>query len=180
MAKTILVATDGSDHAKKAVALAGDLARLHGGRLCLLHVLLRDKEPGELRRLAVVETLDPALRGELEGAELATADPSVPPWAAAMDPESVPSGISDQVLTAIGQRVLDEAEQAALAQGVREIDRCLDGGKAASSVLSVAEREKADMIVMGHRGLRDIDAITFGSVSNEVSRLASCDVVMVK
>ena len=32
---------------------------------------------------------------------------------------------------------------------------------------------------MGHRGLRDIEALTLGSVSNKVSRLAPCDVVMI-
>lgn len=180
MAKTILVATDGSNHARKAVALAGDLARLHGGRLCLLHVLLRDKEPRELGRLAVVESLDPALRRALEAVEPAPGDASVPAWAPAMDPGSVPSGVPDQVLTAIGRSILAEAEQAARAMGVIDIHCCLDDGTAASSVLRAAERENADMIVMGHRGLRDIDAITFGSVSNEVSRRAPCDVVMIK
>ncbi len=180
MAKTILVATDGSDHARKAVALAGDLAKLHGGRLVLLHVLLRDKEPGELRRLAVVESLDPALRNALEDADPAIADASVPAWAPAMDPESVPSGVSDEILGAIGKGILEEAKPIARAKGVADIQCCLDGGRAVDSILGVAERESADIIVMGHRGLRNIDAITFGSVSNEISRRAPCDVVMIK
>lgn len=180
MAKTILVATDGSDHAGKAVALAGDLAKLHSGRLILLHVLLRDKEPGELRRLAVVDSLDPALRSALEEADSAMADASVPAWAPAMDPESVPSGVSEEVLVAIGQAILKEAKPIVRAKGAIDIQSCLDCGRAVESILGVAKREGVDIIVMGHRGLRNIDAITIGSVSNEISRRAPCDVVMIK
>ena len=40
MIKTILVATDGSDHAKKALSLASDLGAKYGARLVLVHVLL--------------------------------------------------------------------------------------------------------------------------------------------
>ena len=180
MTKTILVATDGSDHAKKAVALAGDLAKLYGGRLVLLHVLLHDKEPGELRRLAAVESLEPALRSVLEGADPAPADASVPAWAPVMDPESVQSGVSEEILAAIGRSILEEAKPIARAKGAADIRCCLDGGRAVDGILGVAERESADIIVMGHRGLRNIDAITFGSVSNEISRRAPCDVVMIK
>lgn len=180
MPKTILVPTDGSDHAKKAVALAGDLAKLRGARLRLLHVLLRDKEPRELRRLAVVASLDAELQGALEQAEKAPCAPSVPDWAPFMDPASVPSNVPGPVLKAIGEAVLDQAAHAARAEGVEDIALELEDGAAVEVILSVAARDKADAIVMGHRGLRDIDAITFGSVSNKVSRLATCDVVMIK
>jgi len=39
MIKTILVPTDGSDHANKAVGLATDLALKYGASLVLLHVI---------------------------------------------------------------------------------------------------------------------------------------------
>ena len=41
MIKTILVPTDGSGHAKKAVDLAAEIAEKYGARLVILHVLLR-------------------------------------------------------------------------------------------------------------------------------------------
>jgi len=49
--KTILVPTDGSVAAEKALDLALDLAEKHGAGIKLLHVLLQDKEPNELLRL---------------------------------------------------------------------------------------------------------------------------------
>jgi nucleotide-binding universal stress UspA family protein len=39
MARTILVATDGSSHAEKAVSLARDLASLDGSNIVLLHAV---------------------------------------------------------------------------------------------------------------------------------------------
>jgi nucleotide-binding universal stress UspA family protein len=38
--KTILAATDGSEHARKAVELASDLAKKYEAKLILIHVLL--------------------------------------------------------------------------------------------------------------------------------------------
>ncbi len=39
MIKTILVPTDGSEHAKKAVLLASDIAEKFDARMVVLHVL---------------------------------------------------------------------------------------------------------------------------------------------
>jgi nucleotide-binding universal stress UspA family protein len=39
MIKKILVPTDGSDHAKKAIEIASDLALKYGATICLLHVV---------------------------------------------------------------------------------------------------------------------------------------------
>ncbi len=64
-------------------------------------------------------------------------------------------------------------------KGVQEFALELGDGDPVERILEVAKRLKADTIVMGHRGLRDIEALTLGSVSNEVSRLAPCDVVMI-
>ena len=44
--KKILVAIDGSDHAKKAIELASDLAVTHDAALSLVHVV-REEEPPE-------------------------------------------------------------------------------------------------------------------------------------
>ena len=42
MIKTILVPTDGSEHAKKAVLLAADIAEKFDARMVILHVLSSD------------------------------------------------------------------------------------------------------------------------------------------
>ena len=52
MIKTILVASDGSDHAKKAVSLASDLAAKYRARLVLVHVLLTNARSETLQALA--------------------------------------------------------------------------------------------------------------------------------
>jgi nucleotide-binding universal stress UspA family protein len=55
----------------------------------------------------------------------------------------------------------------------------LADGAAAPAIKSAAEATNADTIVMGTRGLRQIEAVTFGSVSQEVCRTVQCTCVAV-
>ena len=55
MLTTILVPTDGSDHANRAVSLAADLATKYG--VVLLHVLLQGEQAVEFGHMAEVEHL---------------------------------------------------------------------------------------------------------------------------
>lgn len=176
----ILVATDGSDHANKALDVASDLARLHNARLCLVHVLLRDKDPADLGRIAEEDGLSPGLKEALARLEQAPHEPDLPEWRYVMDPDSTPSRVPEDLLRHLGEEVLDLASRSSRAKGVEQVSRDLEDGDPVERILAVARREGAATIVMGHRGLRDIDAITLGSVSNKVSHDAECRVVMVK
>ncbi len=57
MFKTVLVATDGSKHASKAITLASDLAVKYDARLVLLHVLQYRPVPEGLQRMLEAERL---------------------------------------------------------------------------------------------------------------------------
>ena len=72
----ILVATDGSDHALKAIDIACDLAHRHNCTLFLCHILLRDKEADELKRLAELEGVDATVIAKLD--EIAKSPPPEP------------------------------------------------------------------------------------------------------
>ncbi len=69
MIRTILVATDGSDHAKKALTLASDLAAKYGARLVLAHVFLSIAWAETLRALASRKGLSKRLRDLLDNYE---------------------------------------------------------------------------------------------------------------
>lgn len=47
MFKTIALAVDGSDHARRAVPVAAELAKLAGGKVIVLHVREHDLQRGE-------------------------------------------------------------------------------------------------------------------------------------
>lgn len=53
-------------------------------------------------------------------------------------------------------------------------------GHPARVILSVAEEENADLIVMGSRGLSGIKAFFLGSISDRVSHHAHCSVLIVR
>jgi nucleotide-binding universal stress UspA family protein len=177
---TILVPTDGSGPADKAIDLACDLATRHNARICLLHVLLRDKEPEDLRRLPVARELETEMQDALARAEATVPDSSVPAAVFAMDPAAVEHPVPVEVLRALGGKVLEAARRAVEAKGIDRVTETLEDGEAAQCIIAAAAREQADTIVMGHRGLGDIEGITLGSVSNKVSHLAGCTVIMIR
>jgi len=53
-------------------------------------------------------------------------------------------------------------------------------GDAAEEIVAAAEKVKADLIVIGTRGLSDLEGLVMGSVSHKVIHLAHCPCVTVK
>src|SRR5271156_2052115 len=56
----------------------------------------------------------------------------------------------------------------------------VDEGTAADSILSFAQDQKSDLIVMGTHGLRGFDRLTLGTVTDRVMRRAPCPVLAVR
>jgi len=174
MIKTILVPVDGSDHAGKALSLASDLAAKYRARIILLHALLWFTRAETLRRLANRRALSRQMRDLLDSYE---SDLRM-----AMEAEAafVPVPAPRELLEAIGRQILDRAMAAAKKAGVKKVAAVMVGGDPADAILERAKREKADMIVLGSRGLGDFKGLMLGSVSHKVGSRAACTCVTVK
>lgn len=171
MFQTILCPIDGSDHARKALDLAIDMASKNDSRLVLVHTLLR-RDPEDLKHFAEVEGLSDKLSPEL--VHIQAADSIVDRGRPFNEP------ISGQVLANIGESILKAAERDAEARGVHEVTPLMTNGDPARRILEYADREQADCIVMGNRGLSDVKALFLGSVSHKVNNEASCTCITVK
>ncbi len=173
MLNTIIVATDGSPYAEKAVDLAADLAAKYGARIVLLHVLLRGHMPEGLLRAAQVENL---------GAKGGGANNlvNIPQQIMARVDGKLGTQVPVEVLQFIGKRVLAGAEKTCRDKGVQTIELAVEEGNPTEIILDYAKRAKADMIVMGSRGLTGLKGVLLGSVSTQVGHLATCTCVTVK
>lgn len=174
MFKTILVPIDGSEHAKKAVTFASDLATKYGARIVFLHVLLHGATAVELRNLVNVQKLPQSAHDLLDRFE------EVQKSAVTASGFSIAIPFPDGVLESIGNALMDDAEGVAKKHGATDVGRILKGGGAADVILSTANEEKIDLIVMGTRGLSDLRGLLVGSVSHKVSHLSKCTCVTVK
>ena len=176
MIKTMIVPTDGSDHAGKAVDLAADLAEKYGARLVILHVLLRNETAAGLRALCdrLNAPADLVARLDAEAEQMVTTMGS----AYAEVPVMLP--LSNELLETVAQLACDRARSAAQERGATDIAVRIVDGAPAEVILAAAKHENADMIVMGSRGLGRIEGLLLGAVSQRVSHLATCTCVTVK
>lgn len=85
--------------------------------------------------------------------------------------DAAPEGV-DRTEWLAAQRI--EKARDLLDEGRVDGERRVEEGYPAEVVCDVAEREKADRIVMGHRGLSAVARFLIGSVSGKVVRNASC------
>ena len=148
MTKTILVATDGSDHAERAVAMAVDLAGIHEGRIVLLHVLpdvVNERVPKHLEKLVELERVD-----------------------------------LGEALNGIGDTIVNQAQRQALELGAKDIETVVTTGNPAKQILESADLYNADFIVMGGRGLGNLEGLFLGSVSHKVTHLAKQTCITVR
>jgi nucleotide-binding universal stress UspA family protein len=141
MFSNIVVGTDGSATADRAVTRAVDLARLTGARL------------------HVVSAYSPTTVRVGSGSVPEAAD-----WAIGRDFQA------DSVL----QRTLSRLA----GEGI-EVSQHSPKGDPAEGIIEVAEREKADLIVLGSKGMQGARRV-LGSVPNKVSHRAPCDLLIVR
>lgn len=174
MIKTIIVPTDGSEHANRAVELAGEIAAKFGARLILLQILLHHTSTSELRELCKKLGGDGEISGKLDDLD----DVIVEASAAAYAPVPIP--VPPEVLRDVGKLILTKAKEAVTARGVARVTTQVVDGSPSDCIIAAAEQEKADMIVMGRRGLGDVAGLLMGSVSHKVSHLADCACLTVK
>ena len=150
MVETLLVPTDGSDHADKAVALAADIASRYGAGIILLYVLSdpgSGRVPGEIRELARLEHVR----------------------------------ITEHDIRQTGaNELLNNAEIQARDHGATRIEQVIEEGDPTRRILALAEARGADMIVMGSRGVGDLQGLLLGSVSHKVGHLAQCTCITVR
>jgi nucleotide-binding universal stress UspA family protein len=143
--RSIVVGTDGSESAGKAVGRAIVLARLAGAKL---HVITAT-EP-------------------LSAAQLTRAI------------QAVPEEHRFQVnLMREADKVLAGAAEAAAAEGV-DVETHPMAADPADAIISVAEQQHADLIVVGNKGMVGTGRFLLGSVPNKISHHAPCDVLIVQ
>jgi nucleotide-binding universal stress UspA family protein len=75
---------------------------------------------------------------------------------------------------------MDRAVAVASKAGVKKISSVIIEGDPAEAILDLAAKNKADMIIMGSRGLSDFKGLLLGSISHKVSAQAECSCVTVK
>jgi nucleotide-binding universal stress UspA family protein len=142
---SIVVGTDGSQTAGRALAQAIALAKSAGATL------------------DVVSAYQPIGRARLR-AEAQEA------------PEDMLWGIGP---SEDADAALQDAADAAAGEGVETRRHPIEGDPA-DAILSVAERQGSDLIVVGNKGMTGTARFLLGSVPNKVSHHAPCSVLIVR
>jgi nucleotide-binding universal stress UspA family protein len=148
--KQIMVPTDGSDNATRALGVAIELAKKFGTKLLIMTVTPRNR---------TVEGLASEYRGDSGVFQT---------YYEEMDTRS------ERILSDSA----DFARKAGLADVQTEAIPAFDS--ITKQILEHAENEKIDLIVMGTRGLGGFRRLLLGSVSREVLAHAHCDVLVVR
>jgi nucleotide-binding universal stress UspA family protein len=171
--KNIVLAIDGSTHARNAQAVAIDLASKYEARLTLVHVLTHDHPSKELARMAEVE-----LRSDSRQPRVNDKKDTYSTVARFIGGEN--EAKEARVIALLGEQIIDKASANAHKAGVTNVAAEILIGDYANNILEVAKKTDADIIVMGRRGLSNLKGFVTGSVSHKVSQRAECSVLTVK
>ena len=172
--RTILVAVDGSEHARKAALVGALIAAKFNARVVLLHVLLRDTPHAKLDALARTYKISADVLAKFKPSAPAVYDFGL----------TVPAGIIHSVaptdlLVEVGRCILETEKAVVERQGVKKVELMIADDDAATKILDFAKKENADLVVMGRRGLGALEGILSGSVSTKVTHLAPATVISV-
>ena len=173
MIKNIVVAIDGSIPGKHAQALAIDLAAKYEARLTLVHVLTHDHPPEAFSHMAEVELMSESRKPRVKDKENTYSNIARFLGSAGDSKEA-------RIIALLGEQIVDKATANAKKAGVANVVSKIHTGDYANSILEVAKKADADIIVMGRRGLSNLKGFVTGSVSHKVSQRADCSVLTVK
>ena len=154
MFEKILVAVDGSEHSKKAMSYAVELAEKFGAAITLIHVYSAI--------LPIIPVTD------------ALTSPTVTAPASA----AVAAKIAEDARK-LGGKILEDAERVVKEHGI-PVEKVLREGDVVKGIVAEAQKGGFSLIVIGHRGLSKLSELLLGSVSEGVGHKAPCPVLIVK
>jgi len=153
MIQSILVPVDGSEHSRKALELASDIAQKFDASLVLVHV---------------VST---------------AALPPTPQIGVPVTPEGVPPPVFStrmaEDMVKRGSELLERERTEVEKRGLT-VKTIMERGEPVEKILQTAKYERCDLIVMGARGVSKVRALLLGSVSDGVVHSSPCPVLVVK
>jgi nucleotide-binding universal stress UspA family protein len=171
---SIVVATDGSLSAERAVHVSADIAKSRRADVVLVTIIDEKPIPDEIVALAEVEHMaDHAPQAH------AAHRANIPFWmmegahAAARAEESI------AIRRSIADLALQKARSILVEAGVETINETVMEGDPTKLILAAAEDANAEMIVLGTRGLGTLETLVHGSTSTEVAKQANCTTVTV-
>lgn len=170
----IAVATDGSLTAMRAVQVAADLAAKYDSEVIILHVLMWEDPKDILKRIAFVQHF---LDGEYEPQ---AASDDVPVQTIIADLESRQIKINEKLITILANKVVEQARQVCRENGVGSVKVEILEGDYADQIVATVKRSGADLIVLGARGLGQLEGLLQGSVSQAVARNVDITYMIVK
>lgn len=89
------------------------------------------------------------------------------------DPESL-----EDSMRAFAGKVVEDAKAKASDLGSTKLRGFIKSGPPARTIVSFAKDKEAGLIVLGSRGLGDLEGYLLGSVSHKVTSLADCPVMV--
>lgn len=152
MINRILVATDASAASSRALEMAAQIAEQYKADLLIIHVIRDMQIPFEIKEIPELES------------------DTIESFATARD----------EIMRKVAESVLRDAKQKAEKIGASKVQTTIGTGDPATSILDVAKRRKADMIVIGTRGLGKIQGQILGSVSRKVTNNAETSCLIVR
>jgi len=90
------------------------------------------------------------------------------------------AGARTDVLDFVGRKILGDAETRAMKKGASKVTSSLEHGDPATVILRYAKRRKADLIVLGTRGLGQVKGMLMGSVSRKVTNLSDISCLIIR
>jgi len=84
------------------------------------------------------------------------------------------------VLDEMTDHIVSDAKNLAAQAGLTKVKSVVREGKPARTIVEYAQHNHIDLIVLGSRGIGEVEAALLGSVSQKVSFLARCGVMIVR
>ncbi|HJR44633.1 MAG TPA: universal stress protein [Actinomycetota bacterium] len=157
----VLVGTDGSPTAMRAVDMASSLGSRLGAKTTIVCVY------------------EPPTEQELEQYRADPEDP-VAQWNVGKDVRDVPSEFKWRIAgTAQAEDILDRAAEHAAEQGLDAEVRAIEGSPA-EELIGLADSENFDMIAVGSVGMSGAKRFMLGNVPHRISHHAATDVLILR
>ena len=175
MFKKILLAVDGSAHGMRAAESAAAIAAAFEGELVLVTVLPDSVTLEQVERMPQADRFAQSVKDDMQRMRDAV---ERRPASGVVAYSQIPAPYS--AVAALGEEILNDVEAIVRGNGATRIARVAASGNPAQQILDQATKHRADLIVMGTRGLTDFGALVLGSVSHKVIHLATCPCLTVK